>query len=102
MRFLPPLSPPDALGRATVATDMFTPTTVEHYTGHLRGAIYGSPVKNPGGRTALSNLYLCGTDQGMLGIVGSMLSGITMANQHILRAQPERTPARGSANPGDP
>jgi len=25
-----------------------------------------------------------------------------MANQHILRAQPERTPARGSANPGDP
>ena len=72
--------------RATVATDMFTPTTVEHYTGHLRGAIYGSPVKNPGGRTALPNVYLCGTDQGMLGIVGSMLSGIAMANQHILMA----------------
>lgn len=85
-RFLPPLSPADALDRATVATDMFTPTTVEHYTGHLRGAIYGSPVKNPGGRTELPNLYLCGTDQGMLGIVGSMLSGISMANQHILRA----------------
>jgi phytoene dehydrogenase-like protein len=85
-RFLPPLSPADSLERATVATDMFTPTTVEHYTGHLRGAIYGSPVKNPDGRTALSNVYLCGTDQGMLGIVGSMLSGITMANQHILRA----------------
>jgi phytoene dehydrogenase-like protein len=85
-RFLPPLSPADSLESATVATDMFTPTTVEHYTGHLRGAIYGSPVKNPGGRTELSNLYLCGTDQGMLGIVGSMLSGISMANQHILRA----------------
>ncbi|HXQ81070.1 MAG TPA: NAD(P)/FAD-dependent oxidoreductase [Opitutaceae bacterium] len=85
-RFLPPLCPADALERATVATDMFTPTTVEHYTGHLRGAIYGSPVKSLDGRTSLSNVYLCGTDQGMLGIVGSMLSGITMANQHILRA----------------
>jgi len=85
-RFLPALSPEDSLERATVATDMFTPTTVEHYTGHLRGAIYGSPVKSPDGRTSLSNVYLCGTDQGMLGIVGSMLSGITMANQHILRA----------------
>ena len=85
MRFLPPLSPPDALARATVATDMFTPTTVEHFTGHFRGAIYGSPVKNPAGRTALSNVYVCGTDQGMLGIVGSMLSGISMANQHILK-----------------
>jgi phytoene dehydrogenase-like protein len=86
MRFLPALGAADALTRATVATDMFTPTTVEHFTGHFRGAIYGSPVKNPGGRTALSNLYLCGTDQGMLGIVGSMLSGISMANLHILRA----------------
>src|ERR1035438_503992 len=84
-RFLPPLNPADTLERATVATDMFTPTTVEHYTGHLRGAIYGSPEKSRGGRTALANVYLCGTDQGMLGIVGLMLSGITMANQHILR-----------------
>jgi phytoene dehydrogenase-like protein len=85
-RFLPPLEPPDALARATVATDMFTPTTVEKFTGHFRGAIYGAPDKNPSGLTPLSNLYLCGTDQGMLGIVGSMLSGISMANQHILRA----------------
>lgn len=86
MRFLPPLQPSDALSRATVATDMFTPTTVEKFTGHFRGAIYGAPDKNPEGRTALSNLYLCGTDQGMLGIVGSMLSGISMANQHLLQA----------------
>jgi phytoene dehydrogenase-like protein len=85
-RFLPRLDPADALARATVATDMFTPTTVEKFTGHFRGAIYGAPVKSPGGRTALSNLYLCGTDQGMLGIVGSMLSGISMANRHILQA----------------
>jgi phytoene dehydrogenase-like protein len=64
---------------------MFTPTTVRHYTGHLRGAIYGSPDKRPDGRTSLSNLFLCGTDQGMLGIVGAMLSGITIANQHVLK-----------------
>jgi phytoene dehydrogenase-like protein len=85
-RFLPPLSHGNSLAQATVATDMFTPITVERYTGHFRGAIYGSPEKNPGGRTSLSNLYVCGTDQGMLGIVGSMLSGISMANQHILKA----------------
>ncbi|HEY1793616.1 MAG TPA: NAD(P)/FAD-dependent oxidoreductase [Opitutaceae bacterium] len=83
-RFLPALPRADALSAATVATDMFTPTTVEKFTGHLRGAIYGSPDKHPDGRTRLSNLYLCGTDQGMLGIVGSMLSGISMANRHIL------------------
>jgi phytoene dehydrogenase-like protein len=84
-RFLPPLASPGLLEQATVATDMFTPTTVVRYTGHLRGAIYGAPEKNPSGRTALSNLFICGTDQGMLGIVGSMLSGISMANQHVLK-----------------
>jgi hypothetical protein len=30
-------------------------------------------------------VYLCGTDQGFLGIVGAMLSGISMANYHILQ-----------------
>jgi hypothetical protein len=38
------------------------------------------------GRTHLSNLFLCGTDQGFLGITGAMLSGITMANVHVLGA----------------
>jgi len=83
-RFLPPLPAPDALTRATVTTDMFTPRTITKFTGHLGGAIYGAPVKNRQGRTELSNLYLCGTDQGFLGIVGAMLSGISMANYHIL------------------
>jgi phytoene dehydrogenase-like protein len=86
LRFLPPLGAADGLAPATVATDMFTPTTVEKFTGHVRGAIYGSPVKHPDGLTPLSNVFLCGTDQGMLGIVGSMLSGISIANQHVLRA----------------
>lgn len=85
-RFLPAVAP-DRLAEVTVATDMFTPCTITRFTGHLGGAIYGSPVKNRQGRTALANVYLCGTDQGFLGIVGAMLSGISMANYHIL--QPE-------------
>jgi len=84
-RFLPPLTPTDALERATIATDMFTPRTITKFTGHAAGAIYGSAVKNRQGRTALENVYLCGTDQGFLGIVGAMLSGISMANYHILQ-----------------
>jgi phytoene dehydrogenase-like protein len=84
-RFLPPLASPDALERATVTTDMFTPRTITKFTGHFSGAIYGAPTKNRQGRTKLENVYLCGTDQGFLGIVGAMLSGISMANYHILQ-----------------
>jgi phytoene dehydrogenase-like protein len=90
-RFLPAVAP-DRLAEATVARDMFTPCTITRFTGHLGGAIYGAPVKHRQGRTALANVYLCGTDQGFLGIVGAMLSGISMANYHIL--QPESA-ARG-------
>ena len=68
-----------------IATDMFTPRTVQKYTGHLNGAIYGAPNKIKDGRTHLKNLYLAGTDQGFLGIVGAMLSGISMANLHVLQ-----------------
>lgn len=68
-----------------LASDMFTPRTVRKYTGHLNGAIYGAPNKIKDGRTHLDNLYLAGTDQGFLGIVGAMLSGISMANLHVLQ-----------------
>lgn len=68
-----------------LASDMFTPRTVRKYTGHLNGAIYGAPNKVKDGRTHLENLYLAGTDQGFLGIVGAMLSGISMANLHVLQ-----------------
>lgn len=71
--------------RHVIATDMFTPVTIERFTGHLGGAVYGSTVKARDGRTHLENLYLCGTDQGFLGIVGAMLSGISMANLHGLQ-----------------
>jgi phytoene dehydrogenase-like protein len=89
-RFLPPLSGEVSLQDVTLATDMFTPRTITKFTGHFRGAIYGAPVKQRQGRTALDNLYLCGTDQGFLGIVGAMLSGISMANYHILQKETSR------------
>ncbi len=87
LRFMPGLPASDALARATIATDMFTPKTIVRYTGHFGGAIYGSPKKIRDGRTPLANLYLAGTDQGFLGIVGAMLSGISMANFHVLAAK---------------
>ncbi len=64
--------------------DVFSPTTVERYTSHFDGTVYGSPDKTRDGRTEFSNLFIIGTDQGFLGIVGSMLSGISMANLHGL------------------
>ena len=64
--------------------DVFTPTTITRYTGHFKGAVYGSTQKARDGRTAIKNLFICGTDQGFLGIVGAMLSGISMANLHCL------------------
>ncbi|MFG0297558.1 MAG: phytoene desaturase family protein [Maioricimonas sp. JB045] len=68
-----------------VDTDVFTPRTIRRFTGHDRGAVYGAPKKILTGSTHVDGLYLCGTDQGFLGIIGSMLSGITMANNHLLR-----------------
>lgn len=67
--------------------DGFTPRTVQHYTGHLGGAVYGSPYKQKTGGTDLANLHLAGTDQGLLGIVGAMLSGVAIANQRLLGAR---------------
>jgi phytoene dehydrogenase-like protein len=64
--------------------DIFTPTTIKRYTGHFGGTVYGSIDKSRNGQTAIQGLFICGTDQGFLGIVGSMLSGISMANLHIL------------------
>ena len=70
---------------AIVDSDMFTPKTIYRFTGHHLGAVYGAPHKWLTGETPYRNLFLCGTDQGFLGIIGSMLSGVTMANNHLLR-----------------
>jgi phytoene dehydrogenase-like protein len=73
--------------RAVVATDMFTPTTIRRFTGHANGAVYGAPKKRLDGATHLKNLYICGTDTGLVGIVGSIISGIGIANRHLLREE---------------
>jgi len=67
-----------------VYENTFTPITIERYTAKIEGAIYGSPVKVKDGDIGFSNLFLAGTDQGFLGIIGSMLSGVSIINQHIL------------------
>jgi phytoene dehydrogenase-like protein len=66
-----------------VYEDSFTPVTIERFTSRTQGAVYGSSEKIKDGRTYFANLYIAGTDQGYLGIVGALLSGVTMVNQHI-------------------
>jgi len=83
-KFLP-IDSFELIKNQSITTDMFTPKTVKKFTGRLGGAVYGSPIKNKPGTTQLENLFICGTDQGFLGIVGAMLSGITIANLYGLR-----------------
>jgi phytoene dehydrogenase-like protein len=68
----------------SIAKDMFTPRTIRFYTGHVGGTVYGSPEKRRDGACGVKNLHLIGTDQGLLGIVGALLSGVTMATRHGL------------------
>lgn len=74
---------PDYRSRV-IETDLFTPVTIERFTGHDRGAVYGAAEKRYDGTTHLKNLFLCGNDQGLVGIVGAILSGISVANRHLL------------------
>ena len=70
---------------AIVDADMFTPRTIKKFTGHINGCVYGSADKIASGRTHLDNLFLCGNDQGLLGIVGTLMSGISIANAYLLK-----------------
>ncbi len=78
-RFVPPFR------QAVVARDMFTPLTIRRFTGHDQGAVYGCGQKRHDGTTHLRNLFVCGNDQGLVGIVGTLLSGITVATNHLLQ-----------------
>ncbi len=79
VRFVPDFRP------QTIETDMFTPTTIRRFTWHDYGAVYGMPEKRSDGTTPFGGLYICGTDQGWVGIIGAMTSGVMMANLHLLR-----------------
>ncbi len=67
-----------------VETDMFTPRTIQRYTWHDNGAVYGAPQKRLDGQTKYDKLYICGTDQGYIGIIGTIISGIMVANRYLL------------------
>jgi phytoene dehydrogenase-like protein len=75
---------PDYRSRV-IDTDMFTPNTIRRFTWHDNGAVYGAPEKRLDGTTHLDNVFICGTDQGFVGIIGSIVSGISIANQHCLK-----------------
>lgn len=70
--------------RNVIDVDMFTPLTIQRFTGRERGAIYGAADKRYDGLTPLRNLFICGADQGMVGIVGALVSGLTIANKYVL------------------
>ncbi|MFH1304658.1 MAG: phytoene dehydrogenase, partial [Planctomycetota bacterium] len=78
LRYIPDFRP------HVLDVDVFTPRTIKKFTGHINGCVYGAPQKILDGTTPFNNLFLCGTDQGFLGIIGSMLSGISIANLHLL------------------
>lgn len=67
-----------------IATDMFTPRTITRFTGRAAGAIYGTEKKRFDGRTPFDNLFICGTDQGFVGIIGTLVSGISIVNRYLL------------------
>jgi phytoene dehydrogenase-like protein len=69
-----------------IDSDVFTPKTIRRFTSHDNGAVYGAAEKRLDGATHLKNVFLCGTDQGFVGIIGSIVSGIQMANRHCLQA----------------
>jgi phytoene dehydrogenase-like protein len=75
---------PDFRG-AVIDADIFTPITISRFTGHEGGAMYGSAQKRYDGTTPMKNLFICGNDQGMIGIVGTILSGISIANRYLLK-----------------
>ena len=67
--------------------EVSTPLTVEHFTGHLRGSVYGIPATPERFRlpylsvaTPVKNLYLTGADVASLGIVGAMMGGVATAS----------------------
>ncbi|MEN6451192.1 MAG: NAD(P)/FAD-dependent oxidoreductase [Thermoguttaceae bacterium] len=79
VRFVPDFRP------AVVETDVFTPRTIQRFTGHTDGALYGAAQKRHDGTSHLKNLFICGNDQGLVGVVGAIISGISIANQYLLK-----------------
>ena len=71
--------------RGVVETDMFTPITIRRFTGHDKGAIFGARKNATTAPRTCRNLFVCGNDQGLVGIIGTILSGISIANRYLLQ-----------------
>jgi all-trans-retinol 13,14-reductase len=62
--------------------ELSTPLSVEHFTGHAGGRIYGAPAtperlrdRRYGVRTPIRGLFLAGADAAGLGILGAFMGG---------------------------
>jgi len=67
--------------------ELATPLSFEHFAGSPSGTIYGYPAtperfkKNwLQAKTPIPNLYLTGTDAGLLGIMGALMGGVATAS----------------------
>ncbi len=58
-RFLPDFRP------HIVNHDVFTPVTIRRFTGHVGGAVYGTPKKRYDAKTQLDNVLICGAGSGL-------------------------------------
>jgi len=89
--------------------ELATPLTFEHFAGSPSGTIYGYPATPERFRkkwfrpkTPIPNLYLTGTDAGLLGIMGALMGGVATAStllgsvgfMEIMRAVHRPEPAR--------
>lgn len=95
-------------------SELSTSLTVQHYTSHPHGRIYGLPATPrrmrsplPGPRTPVKGLFLSGADAGCLGIAGALMGGVAAACQvlgpsgypRINAAVRKSSPRDGSATP---
>jgi phytoene dehydrogenase-like protein len=76
------------LSRIVDFREVSTPLSIEHFTGHRRGAPYGIPAvpdrfDSPatGVDTPIDNLYLTGADAGCPGVMGAAFSGMFAAGR---------------------
>lgn len=70
--------------------ELSTPLTVNNFTGHHNGAIYGAPstvnafvTRTHDPRTSIKKLYITGADVVSLGVIGALTGGVVTAS-HLL------------------
>ncbi len=77
---------PGLLDEPVAHHESLTPKTVVDYTSHLNGGIYGGSVKSFDGSTPMEGLFVVGNDQGGIGIMGALTSGVIVANYKVVLA----------------